>query len=101
MMNQAVTPHGSFRCFLVDSDSSSERYCVDLLDKGDGNKRGTCDCWHFLNKCEPRNRRDGLGRTCKHVRKARKYLSKLISQGHFKGFLELTHKHRTQNDDEK
>lgn len=78
-----ITQRSSPLLFDVYSSANDNVYFVNLADKGDGNKRGTCDCWHFLDKCEPNNRRDGIGRSCKHIRECRRILSSQIQAGQF------------------
>lgn len=82
-----IRPHGGYRFFLVYSETSNEEYCVDVRDKGDGSWRGTCDCWPFLRRCGPHNARDGIGRTCKHIRAVRKRIKTEIADGKFDSFL--------------
>lgn len=81
-----ITQHGSALMYLVSSETSEAVYFVDLADKGDGSKRGKCDCWPGIRN-QDRNRRDGLGRQCKHLRAARKHLAKRIASGEFDALL--------------
>lgn len=66
----------------VPSDTTEDRYLVDLTD--DAFPAGRCDCEDYQKRIEPKARAGELPErlTCKHIRAAREYLARIERARH-------------------
>ena len=69
-------PNEPFR-FLVQSESTAEKYLVDIQEAG---WTGWCNCAHFLCRLAPKIAQGERGATvrCKHLRKAREFFLETV-----------------------